>query len=53
MVFILATVSCETVLFLASSVCPLVDEADGRDWHWEKLGLALVGRVMLSNTLIC
>ena len=39
MVFILATVSCETVLFLASSVCPLMDEAkrlcelpDGRDW---------------------
>ena len=25
---------------------------DGRDWQWEKLGLALVGRAMLSETLI-
>ena len=41
------------IVVLGSFICPLVDEADGRDWHWEKLGLALVGRVMLSNTLIC
>ena len=25
---------------------------DGKDWQWEKLGLALVGRVLLSKTLI-
>ena len=25
---------------------------DGRDWQWEKLGLALVGQVLLSKTLI-
>ena len=25
---------------------------DGRDWQWEKLGLALVGRALLSKALI-
>ena len=25
---------------------------DGRDWWWEKLGLALVGRALLSKALI-
>jgi len=25
---------------------------DGKDWQWEKLGLALVGRAFLSKTLI-
>ena len=25
---------------------------DGRDWWWEKLSLALVGRAVLSKTLI-
>ena len=25
---------------------------DGRDWWWEKLGLALVGRALLSTALI-
>ena len=25
---------------------------DGRDWWWEKLGLALVGRTLLSKALI-
>ena len=25
---------------------------DGKDWLWENLGLALVGRAMLSNSLI-
>ena len=33
-----------------------MDEAkrllDGRDWQWEKLGLALVGRDLLSKALI-
>ena len=24
----------------------------GRDWHWEKLGLAPVGRALLSKALI-
>ena len=47
-----------TVL-LASSVCPLMNEAkslcklpDGRNWQWEKLGLAPVGRALLSKALI-
>ena len=47
-----------TVL-LASSVCPLMNEAkslcklpDGRNWQWEKLGLALVLRALLSKALI-
>ena len=30
-------------------MCKLLD---GRDWLWRKLGLALVGRAMLSKTLI-
>ena len=32
-----------------------MDEADGRNWWWKKLGLVLVGRVMLSkaNLIIC
>ena len=25
---------------------------DGKDWLWEKLGLALVGRALLSTSLI-
>ena len=25
---------------------------DGRDWQWEKLGLALVGRALLDKALI-
>ena len=25
---------------------------DGKDWQWEKLGLALVGRTLLSKALI-
>ena len=44
---------------LGSSVCSLMDEAkglckflDGRAWQWEKLGLALVGRALLSKGLI-
>ena len=43
---------------LASSVCPLVDEAnlcklpDGRKWWWEKTDLTLVGISLLSKTLI-
>ena len=46
------------MVLLASSVCPLVDEAEasvcflmgGR--RWEKLGLALVGRALLGKALI-
>ena len=41
------------------SVCPLMDEIrglcklpDGRGWLWVKLGLALVGKAMLSKSLI-
>ena len=44
-------------MLLAFSVCPLMDEAkslckllDGKDW--KKLGLALVGRALLSKALI-
>ena len=51
--------SCGIVALLGSSVCSLMDEAkglckflDGRAWQWEKLGLALVGRALLSKTLI-
>ena len=50
------------VLLLASSVCPLMEEAkrlrglcklpNGKDLQWEKLGLALVGRTVLSQVLI-
>ena len=54
MIFVLATVR---LLLLVSSVCPLMDEAkslckllDGKDW--KKLGLALVGRALLSKALI-
>ena len=43
------------VVLLASSVCPLMEEAkrlcklpDRRDWSWEKLGLALVGRASIK-----
>ena len=38
-----------------ASVCPLMKNSnrpDGRDWFWEELGLALVGRALLSKTLI-
>ena len=41
------------------SVCPLNDNIrglwklpDGSDWHWGKLGLVLMGRAMLSKSLI-
>ena len=30
-------------------LCKLLD---GRDWQWEKLGLALVGRALLSEALV-
>ena len=50
---------CGIGALLGSSVCSLMDEAkglckflDGRAWQWEKLGLALVGRALLSKTLI-
>ena len=35
------------VVLPASSFCPQVNEADARDWWWEKLGLILVGWVKL------
>ena len=45
------------VVILAASVCPLVRGLcklpDGRDWQWIELGFVLVGRAMLSKTLIC
>ena len=41
------------------SVCPLNDNIrglwklpDGSDWHWGKLGLVLMGRAMLSKSLL-
>ena len=34
------------------SVCSMVQDAYGRNWQWEKLVHVLVGRVMLSKTLI-
>ena len=44
---------------LALSVSPVTEEAKslcklphGRDWQWEKLDLALVGRAILSKGLI-
>ena len=44
------------IVILASSVCPLVRGLcklpDGRDQLWGKLCLALVGRAMLSKSLI-
>ena len=40
------------MVLLAPSVCPLVDEADGSDWCWEKLGFVPVHRILLSKTLI-
>ena len=47
---------CWVLVLLASSACPLMEEAkrlcklpDGRDYWWEKLGLALVGRALLSS----
>ena len=56
MVFVLA-VGLQFFLLLLSTLwwrwlrglCKL---PDGRDWQWEKLGLALVGRALLSKTLI-
>ena len=46
-------------MLLGSSVCPPMDEAnrlykllDGRVWPRETLGLALVGRPLLSKALI-
>ena len=53
MVFVLAAV----VLLLLSALwwmrlrglCKL---PDGKDWQWEKLGFALVGRALLSKALI-
>ena len=45
--------------FLLLSVCLLMEEPtrlvklpDGRDWWWGKLGLALVGRALLSKVLV-
>ena len=35
------------VVLPASSFCPQMNEADVRDWWWEKLGLILVGWVKL------
>ena len=44
------------VVILAASVCPLVRGLcklpDGRDQLWGKLCLALVGRAMLSKSLV-
>ena len=47
------------MVLLASSVCPLMEEAnrlcklpDDRDWWWEKLDLALLGRALLNKDLI-
>ena len=43
---------CGIVLLLASSVCPLMEEAKRlRASWWEKLGLALVGRALVSKAL--
>ena len=35
------------IIVLPASFCLQVNEADGRDWWWEKLGLILVGWVKL------
>ena len=47
------------MVLLASSFCSLIEEArgfckllDGTDLWWGKLGLALVGRALISNALI-
>ena len=44
------------MLLLAPSVCPLMEGAkslpDSGDWQCEKLGLALMGRALLSKALI-
>ena len=48
---------CE-IIVLTFSFCHLMGEEglcrlpDGRDWPWEKLGLALVGKAVLSKSLI-
>ena len=48
---------CE-IIVLTFSLCHLMDEEglcrlpDWRDWPWEKLGLALVGKAVLSKSLI-
>ena len=31
---------------------PGLPPLDGRDWQWEKLGLVLVGRALLSKALV-
>ena len=56
MVFVLASVGLCFFLLLSAlwwmrlrGLCKLLD---GRDWWWEKLGLALVGRALLSKALI-
>ena len=56
-VFILATVGFWSFLLLKStlwwmSLRGLCKLPDGRDLQWEKLGLALVGRIVLSEALI-
>ena len=55
-IFVLAT---ETVLLLAASVCSLMEETERlvhpSQWEglwWDKLGLALEGRAVLSTALI-
>ena len=44
------------MVLLAFSVCPLMEGAkslpDSGDWQCEKLGLALMGRALLSKALI-
>ena len=57
MLFILAAVELVFFLLLLSALWwmrlrELSKLPDGRDWWWEKLGLLLVGRAMLSKTFI-
>ena len=56
-VFILVTVGLWFFLLLLSALWwrrlrRLYKLPDGRDWWWEKLGLALVGKALLSKALI-
>ena len=57
MLFILAAVELVFFLLLLSALWwmrlrELSKLPDGRDWWWEKLGLALVDRALLSKALI-
>ena len=57
MVFVLATVGLCFLLLLLSALWwmrlrDLCKLPDGRDWWWGKLGLALVGRALLSKVLV-